>query len=85
MRWLALTLLMSVPALAQQLPAPDPEPEIVYPDVEEHEFDDLDVRATRTGPDGVVVLEPPRLQFTPMVRPRTSFAREMKASVDTVK
>lgn len=80
-----VTLLPTTVSLAQQEAETDPEADVRYLAVTEHEFDDLDVRAQAARPEGIIVFEPGTHSFNPLVRMKLTFDAEMKRSVAEVK
>ena len=60
-------------------------PRTVIPDVTEIDFGTVDVRAEVQRPDGVVVTEPKRPKFNPLIRLRADFDREITDSVSEVR
>ena len=60
-------------------------PREVIPDVTEIDFGTVDIRAQVQRPDGVVVTEPKRPKFNPLIRLRANFDREITASVTEVR
>ncbi len=78
-----LALLFSA-AIAQQPPAP--EPRVAFEDVSRVDFEDpVEVNGELVKPRVNPVFEQLRKSFNPLMRPRTSFDREIRLSVDEVR
>lgn len=58
---------------------------VVYKKVTELDYEDVRVDATGHRPDGVLVLEPARPEFAPLIRLRTDFNTELGESVTAVR
>jgi len=74
----ALTL-TAAPALAQE------EPEVIYQDRTEIDFEEVDVSGELVKPQGQLLLERRRASFNPLITLRTEFNTEMRESIDDVK
>ena len=80
---LALAL-FSTPALAQEA-SDTSSPEVVYQEVTEHTFGEVDVFGVNTVPDLVLLEERKPMKIHNFISLRTSFDAEMSASVSEVR
>lgn len=78
-------VLISTPALAQDGDSAVEKPEIVYQDVTEHTFGEVDVFGVNTVPDLVRLDERKPMKIRNFISLRTSFDSEMSASVSEVR
>jgi len=76
--------LISAPAFAQDDVETD-SPEIIYQDVTEHIFGEVDVFGTDVVPELVMVSERPPMKIGNMITLRTDFNVEMSSSVNEVR
>lgn len=76
---LAAATLLSTPAFAQE------EPDVIYQDRTEIDFEEVDVSGELVKPQGQLLLERRRAAFNPLITLRTEFNDEMRESVDEVK
>jgi hypothetical protein len=79
----ALTLALA-PAAAMAQDEEDGR-EIRYKERTEIDFEGVEVDGELLKPDGALLLDMKRSQFNPLIRLRTDFNAEMKASVEEVK
>lgn len=78
-------VLISTPALAQDEDSAVEKPEIVYQDVTELSFGEVDVFGVNTVPDLVRLDERKPMKIRNFISLRTSFDSEMSASVNEVR
>jgi hypothetical protein len=78
-------VLISTPALAQDVDTTTERSEIVYEDVTEHIFGEVDVFGVNTVPELVRLDERKPMKIRNFITLRTSFDSEMSASVSEVR
>lgn len=69
----------ATPALAQS------EPEVIYQERTEIDFEEVDVSGELVKPSGQLLLERRRASFNPLITLRLEFNTEMRESIDDVK
>lgn len=79
---LALSFALAAPALAQE---ETPEPQVTYAAETQIEFGELEVGGEVINPGNVLITEPRRADFAPMIALRSDFNVEIDQSVNQVK
>ena len=79
---LTLCILFPSSALADE---PEPEPQVIYKERTEIDFEGVEIQGELVRPQGALLLERKRAQFNSMIKLRTDFDDEMDKSVDEVK
>ena len=76
----SLFLATATPAAAQSQ-----DRDVIYKQITEIDMTGLNINATIEGPDGVLINQPTRLKFNPLIKLRKDFDAEMEQSVDEVR
>ena len=63
----------------------EPNPEVIYKQKTEIDFEGLEVEGQLVKPHGAIVQERQGAAFNPLIRLRTDFTQEMKLSVNEIK
>ena len=79
---LTLCILFPFPALADD---PDPDPQVIYKERTEIDFEGVEIQGELIKPQGALLLDRKRAQFNSMIKLRTDFDDEMDKSVDEIK
>ena len=72
-------------AFAQDEADPDSGRQIKYKERTEIDFEGVDVTGELVKPQGQLLLDRRKAEFNPLIKLRTDFNDEMKASVDQIK
>ena len=70
-------------AFAQSVDSP--QPEVIVPKVQEHDFEGVEIDGVVYKPRGFVVRERTPAEFNPLIDLRADFAIELKQSVSHIK
>ena len=63
----------------------EPEPQVVYKQKTEIDFEGLEIEGQLLKPHGAIVQERKGAAFNPLIQLRTDFSQEMKLSVSEIK
>ena len=63
----------------------EPEPQVVYKQKTEIDFEGLEIEGQLLKPHGAIVQERKGAAFNPLIQLRTDFSQEMKSSVSEIK
>lgn len=63
----------------------EPEPQVVYKQKTEIDFEGLEIEGQLLKPHGAIVQERKGAAFNPLIQLRTDFSQEMKQSVSEIK
>jgi len=63
----------------------EPEPQVVYKQKTEIDFEGLEIEGQLLKPHGAIVQERKGAAFNPLIQLRTDFKQEMKSSVSEIK
>ena len=63
----------------------EPEPQVVYKQKTEIDFEGLEIEGQLLKPHGAIVQERKGAAFNPLIQLRTDFKQEMKLSVSEIK
>ena len=63
----------------------EPEPQVVYKQKTEIDFEGLEIEGQLLKPHGAIVQERKGAAFNPLIQLRTDFNQEMKSSVSEIK
>jgi len=90
MLFVALGLMLGMPAFAQNAPAPASDTDesgrqIKYKERTEIDFEGVDVTGELVKPQGQLLLDRRRANFNPLIKLRDNWNDEMKQSVDEIK
>ena len=89
MLFVAFGVMLGMPAFAQDAPAPaetdDAGRQIKYKERTEIDFEGVDVTGELVKPQGQLLLDRRKAEFNPLIKLRTDFNEEMRASVDEIK
>jgi len=77
-----LLLLVSAPAYADES---ENEPEVIYKQRTEIDFEGLEIEGELIKPQGALLLDRRRAHFNPLIKLRRDFDDEMDKSVDEIK
>ena len=85
MKFLALLLMFSTTAMAEDPVSPDEDRRIVYKQRTEIDFEGVEVEGTLVRPQGALILARKAGSFNPLIRLRMDFEPELNNSVNLIK
>ncbi len=85
MRFLALFLMFSATALADEPETPTTDRQIVYKQRTEIDFEGVEVEGSLVRPQGSLILDRKKGSFNPLIQLREDFEPELNNSVNYIK
>ena len=85
MRFITATLLLTFSSAAVAADIEAPEPQVVYKQKTEIDFEGIELTGELVKPQGTLLITRKQASFNPLIKLRSDFDDEMSASVDEVK